>query len=52
MEIYLIVIIIIAISLVAYKLLGKKNAPSRNTIFIVGEIGVGKTSLLYYVWEM
>jgi predicted ATPase len=49
MEIIILGIILLAIAMVAVKILGRKKSPSRTTTFIVGEVGSGKTSLLYFV---
>jgi len=49
MEIIYYGIIIIVIGFLIVKFLAKKKTPARNSIFIVGEVGSGKTSLLYYV---
>lgn len=49
MELVYLGIIAIVIAILAIKFLGKRKTPSRTTIFIVGEIGAGKTSLLYFV---
>jgi len=50
MEIYIYsALAIIVVLLIIQKLGKRKQAPKRNATFLIGDIGAGKTSLIYHV---
>lgn len=51
MEYYIIAAFIVIVALILLKVKGRKRIPSKSTTFLIGDVGSGKTSMIYYVYS-